>query len=41
MNIGTWNVLSLYRLGAARKVVKEIEIINLDVTALQEWSGSY
>lgn len=42
MNIGTWNVLSWYRVGAAKHAVEQMEKRNMDITAVQEirWLNS-
>lgn len=36
MNIGTWNVQSWYRPGAAINAVEQMENIGMDITAVQE-----
>ena len=36
MQIGTWNVRSLYRTGAVVGIVKEVGRYNLDIVRLQE-----
>lgn len=36
MNIGTWNVQSWYRPGAAKNAVEQLENIGMDITAVQE-----
>ncbi|KAK4876496.1 hypothetical protein RN001_009002 [Aquatica leii] len=36
MRIGTWNILSWYRPGAAIKTVQELEQYKMDITAVQE-----
>jgi exonuclease III len=39
--IGTWNVLTLYKGGAMRKLDKVLQEYRMDITAMQEirWSG--
>jgi exonuclease III len=41
MRFGTWNVKSLYRVGAIRSVVGELEKYKLDLVGVQEvrWEG--
>jgi hypothetical protein len=41
MRIGTWNVRSLYRVGAIKSVVGELEKYKLDLVGVQEvrWEG--
>jgi hypothetical protein len=41
MRFGTWNVRSLYRLGAIKSVVGELEKYKLDLVGVQEvrWEG--
>jgi exonuclease III len=43
MRFGTWNVGSLYRVGAIKSVVGELEKYKLDLVGLQEvrseWEG--
>jgi exonuclease III len=41
MRFGTWNVRSLYRLGAMKSVVGELEKYKLDLVGVQEvrWKG--
>jgi exonuclease III len=36
MRFGTWNVRSLYRLGAIKSVVRELEKYKLDLVGVQE-----
>lgn len=36
MNIGTWNVKSLYRSGTAQNLINEVKKYNVDIMALQE-----
>jgi exonuclease III len=41
MRFGTWNVRSLYRVGAVKSVVRELEKYKLDLVGVQEfrWEG--
>jgi exonuclease III len=41
MRFGTWNISSLYRVGAIKSVVVELEKYKLDLVAVQEvrWEG--
>jgi exonuclease III len=41
MGFGTWNVRSLYRAGAIKSVVEELEKFKLDLVGIQEvrWEG--
>jgi exonuclease III len=41
MRFGTWNVRSLYRIGAIKSVVGELEKYKLDLVGVQEvrWEG--
>jgi exonuclease III len=41
MRFGTWNVRSLYRVGAIKSVVGELEKYKLDLMGVQEvrWEG--
>jgi exonuclease III len=41
MRFGTWNVKSLYRVGAIKSVVGELEKYKLDLVGVQEvrWEG--
>jgi exonuclease III len=41
MRFGTWNVRSLYRVGAIKSVVGELEKYKLDLVGVQEvrWDG--
>jgi exonuclease III len=41
MRIATWNVRTLYRAGAMREMVKEMDKYKIDICALQEirWKG--
>jgi exonuclease III len=41
MRFGTWNVRSLYRIGAIKSVVGELEKYKLDLVRVQEvrWEG--
>jgi exonuclease III len=41
MRFGTWNVMSLYRVGAIKSVVGELEKYKLDLMGVQEvrWEG--
>jgi exonuclease III len=41
MRFGTWNVRSLYRVGAIKSVVRELEKYKLDLVGVQEvrWEG--
>jgi exonuclease III len=41
MEFGTWNVRSLYRVGAVKLVVGELEKYKLDLVGIQEvrWEG--
>jgi exonuclease III len=41
MRFGTWNVRSLYRVGAIKSVVEELEKYKLDLAGVQEvrWKG--
>lgn len=42
IKLGQWNVLSLYRLGSLRLLLKELDKYNIDLAAIQEirWKGS-
>jgi exonuclease III len=42
MRIGTWNVSSLYRVGAIKSVVGELETYKLDLVGVQDvrWEGT-
>jgi hypothetical protein len=42
LRIGTWNVLSLYRLGASNILKLEVEKVQIDLVALQKirWLGN-
>jgi exonuclease III len=41
MRFGTWNVMSLYRMGATKSLVGELEKYKLDLVGVQEvrWEG--
>jgi exonuclease III len=41
MRFGTWNVRTLYRVGAIKSVVRELEKYKLDLVGVQEvrWEG--
>jgi exonuclease III len=41
MRFGTWNVMSLYRVGAIKSVVRELDKYKLDLVGVQEvrWEG--
>jgi hypothetical protein len=41
MRVGTWNVRSLYRAGAYKELMREVERYELDIVAIQEsrWTG--
>jgi mRNA deadenylase 3'-5' endonuclease subunit Ccr4 len=41
LRIGTWNVLSLYKSGALKKLLSQLDSYKTDIIALQEirWTG--
>jgi exonuclease III len=36
LRIGSWNVLSLYKAGALKMLIEQLDSYKLDITAIQE-----